>query len=243
MGSLKGCPAAHAGPATCSYSHPPRVPAIRASSSTFMRLILPSAPPRFGPSPWVGIRWSRVPGQAVHRPGYRANALSEISFSPCQSRPRRPVMTPTPVVSSNVPFWTVAVPSWDSGPMLRNATDALFHVLHPAAITLTAAHTRPPSPRPSAATCEHEQLSVMARQPPLLHTLALKSYPKRCSPSASASTLLRPAATRKGLTSLFGPKDQDGCDTVQFMDDQPASDHVLPGYTRYTWVLPQQLDY
>lgn len=31
MGSLKGCPAAHAGPATCSYNHPPRVPAIRSS--------------------------------------------------------------------------------------------------------------------------------------------------------------------------------------------------------------------
>lgn len=59
--------------------------------------------------------------------------------------------------------------------MLRNAADALFHVLHPAAITLTAAHTRPPSPRPSAATCEHEQLSVMARQcPPAPHARSQK---------------------------------------------------------------------
>lgn len=179
MGSLKGCPAAPCWPCHLLLRPPPRVPAIRASSSTFMRSILPSAPPRFGPSPWVGIRWSRVPGQAVHRPGYRANALSEISLWPCQSRSRRPVMTPTPVVSSNVLFWTVAVPSWDSGPMLRNATDALFHVLHPAAITLTAAHTRPPSPRPSAATCEHEQLSVMARQHPPCSTHSLSKATQR----------------------------------------------------------------
>lgn len=60
MGSLKGCPAAHAshaGPATCSYSHPPRVPAIRSSSPTFMRLILPSAPPKVWP---VTLGWHQM---------------------------------------------------------------------------------------------------------------------------------------------------------------------------------------
>lgn len=92
---------------------------------------------------------------------------------PTASTPSRHDTHPRCVV--DVLFWTVAVPSWHSGPMLRNATDALFHVLHPAAITLTAAHTRPPSPRPTAATCEHEQLSVMARQrPPAPHARSQK---------------------------------------------------------------------
>lgn len=196
----------NAGPATCPYRHPPRVSVTRASSSTFMRLILPFTPPRFGPSPWAGIRWSRVPGHAPHRPGLptvgKECPLSAISL--CLALPiastqsGSPVMTPTPVVSVVVLFWTVAVPSWHSGPMLRNATDALFHVLHPAAITLTAAHTCPPSPRPSAATCEHEQLSVMARQRPPCSTRSLSkatqrgvASPHRFQPSSG------PAATRK----------------------------------------------
>lgn len=223
----------------CSYGHPPRVPAIRASSSTFMRFTLPSAPPRFGPSPWAGIRWSRVPGQAVRRPGYMANALSEISLSPCQSRPRRPVMTPTPVVSSTSFFGQSLPRPGIQGPCCETPRTLYFmyFILLPSHSPLHTHVHRPP--RPSAATCEHEQLSVMARQPPLLHSLALKSYPNRRSLSRIIFNPPQASSHGEGLTSLSGPKDQDGCDTVQFMGDQPAPDHVLPEYTRLAWVLQQ----
>lgn len=184
MGSLKGCPAAPCWPCHLLLRPPPE-----GARHSCLELDIHALDPSLRSSKvWpVTLGWHQmVKGSWPSRSSTRilSKCAFEINLSPCQSRPRRPVMTPTPVVSSNVLFWTVVVPSWDSGPMLRNATDALFHVLHPAAITLTAAHTRPPSPRPSAATCEHEQLSVMARQPPLLHTLALKSYPKRRSLSA-----------------------------------------------------------
>lgn len=218
MGSLKGCPAAHAshaGPATCSYSHPPRVPAIRSSSPTFMRLILPSAPPKVWP---VTLGWHQmVKGSWLSRSSTRIQRKCPLWRSlalPIASTPSRHDTHPRCVLER---------------PFLDSRCPILGFRAHAA-----KRHGR-------FISC-HEQLSVMARQPPLLHTLALKSYPKRRSPSASASTLLQPAATRKGLTSLFGPKDQDRCDTVQFMDDQPAPDHFLPGYTRHTWVLPQRLD-